>query len=81
MNRSNKIWLGIAAFLGLTAVWWLLVPKAEPVLVAKKLLERSKDSLPEAPIAKRFRHVELSSAVVDAVREGERIIKSKTIKR
>ena len=75
MNRSNKIWLGIAAFLGSTAVWWLLMLKAEPLLVEKKLLERSKDSLPEAPIAKRFRHVELSSAAVDAVREGERIIK------
>ena len=74
MDRSNKIWLGIAVFFGVTAFLWLLTPKAEPVLVEAQLPERLKDSLPEAPIAKRFRHVELSPAAVDAVREGERII-------
>ena len=74
MDRSNKIWLGIGGFFGVMVIWGLLGTKAEPVLVETQLPERSKDSLPEAPIAKRFRHVELSPAAVDAVREGERII-------
>ena len=74
MDRSNKIWLGVAVLLGMTVYWWLSASNDEPSLVATRLPERSKDSLPEAAIAKRFRHVELSSRAVDAVQEGEQVI-------
>ena len=74
MDRSKKIWLGVAVLLGVTVFWWLSASNSEPALIGTVLPERSKDSLPEAAIAKRFRHVELSPAAVAAVREGERVI-------
>ena len=74
MDRRNKIWLGIAAFFGVVLIWWLSASYSEPNLIGTVLPERPKDRVPEAAIAKRFRHVQINSRAVEAVSEGEQTI-------
>ena len=48
--------------------WWL--PKSVPPLVAEALPMRAKEQLPEASMAKRYRHVRLNPDTVTAVQTG-----------
>ena len=52
--------------------WWL--PESAPPLVAEVLPVRAKERLPEAPVAKRYRHVRLNPDTVAAVQTGGRSI-------
>jgi len=52
--------------------WWL--PKSVPPLVAEVLPVRAKEQLPEASMAKRYRHVRLNPDTVTAVQTGDRLI-------
>ncbi|MDG2214641.1 MAG: hypothetical protein P8M70_12485, partial [Verrucomicrobiota bacterium] len=74
MDRSKKIWVCLVLLLGLAGFWWLSASNSEPTLIGTVLPKRSKDSVPEAAIAKRFRHVEINSRAVDAVSEGQQTI-------
>ena len=74
MEGKRKIWLCVASLFGATVFWWVSATKSEPTLVASVLPERAKDSLPEAAVAKRFRHVQLDKRAVKAVSKGDRII-------
>ena len=47
---------------------------SEPVLIMREAAVRPESSVPEAPIAKRFRHVQLKPAAIQAVREGGQVI-------
>ena len=74
MEGKRKIWLCVASLLGVAVFWWVSATKSEPALVATVMPERAKDSLPEAAVAKRFRHVQLDKRAVKAVSKGDRII-------
>lgn len=74
MDRSKKTWICGALLLGVVVFWWISSTKNEPTLIGTVLPERPKDSLPEAAIAKRFRHVEINSQAVKAVSKGEQTI-------
>ena len=71
MDRSKKIWVCVVLLLGVVIFWWLSASNSEPTLIGTVLPERPKDSVPEAAIAKRFRHVEINSWAVEAVSKGE----------
>lgn len=53
---------------------WLWPPSDRAALVSEVMPLRSRDQLPEAPIAKRFRHVRLNPDTIEAVQAGGRVI-------
>ena len=46
----------------------------EPVLIMREAQVRPDASVPEAAIAKRYRHVQLNPSAIEAVRQGEQVI-------
>lgn len=46
----------------------------DPSLVLSEGAERPEVLLPEAPIAKRYRHVRLNPAAIDSVRKGDQVV-------
>ncbi len=67
-------WVFFGAVLLMLLGWWMFRPEPIAKVISEVLPARSKDKLPEAKIAERFRHVKISEDAVQAVQTGQQVI-------